>query len=149
MRPSARAASTSSSGCSSASRLRSDRKARLATRDGNARTVPVMADLADHAYGHAGAVLGPVEAAIEVATAAVRRGGRSRWAVLGHARDGVLLRAAEAAPADLDAPAPDDLTELATALAATRPAIDRVVVDLEARHGLDRGSFARALGLPV
>lgn len=89
-------------------------------------------------------------AAEEVAAAAVRRGGRSRWAVLGHARDGVLACAADHAPApDLDAPAPDDLTDLAAALAATRPAIERVIVDLESRHDLDLGGFARALGLPV
>ncbi|HVF32518.1 MAG TPA: hypothetical protein VM933_05735 [Acidimicrobiales bacterium] len=108
-----------------------------------------MADLADHAYAHACAVLGPVEAAVEVAVAAVRRGGRSRWAVLGHARDGVLLLAGDVQPADLDAPAPDDLTDLAAVLASTRPAVERVVVDLEFRHGLDLGGFARALGLPV
>lgn len=80
---------------------------------------------------------------------AVRRGGRSRWAVLGHARDGVLARAGDVPSADLDAHAPGDLTALAAALAATRPATEQVVVDLESRHGLDLGSFARALGLPV
>ena len=108
-----------------------------------------MADLADHAYAHACAVLGEGEPAVEVAVVAVRRGGRSRWAVLGHGRAGVLARAADATPPDLDAPVPDDLTELAAALASTRPAIERVVVDLESRHDLDLGGFARALGLPV
>lgn len=108
-----------------------------------------MADLADHAFAHACAVLGDGDLAVEASVAAVRRGGRSRWAVLGHARDGALGRAGEAVAPDLDGPAPDDLTELAAALAATRPAIERAVVDLEGRHDLDRGGFARALGLPI
>ena len=94
-------------------------------------------------------MLGAGDPAVEVAVWAVRRGGRSRWAVLGHARDGVLARAGEASAVDLDAAVPEDLTDLAAKLAATRPAIERVIVDLEARHDLDRGAFARALGLPV
>ena len=109
-----------------------------------------MAELADHAHAHACAVLGAGDAAVEAAITAVRRGGRSRSAVLGHARACVLDRAGdESGGPDLDAPAPDDLTALAVALAATRPAIERVVVDLEGRHSLDRGAFARALGLPM
>ena len=105
-----------------------------------------MADLADHAYAHAVAVLGAGEGALEAALVAVRRGGRSRVAVLGHARAEALLRASEAAAADVDLPIPDDLTDLAVALAATRPALERVLVDLEGRHGLDRTGFGRALG---
>jgi hypothetical protein len=66
-----------------------------------------VADLADHAYAHACAVLGGGDAADEVATAAVRSGGRSRWAVLGHARDGSLARAADVASVpDLEARRP-------------------------------------------
>src|SRR5688572_28475584 len=107
-----------------------------------------MADLADHAYAHACAVLGPGDAAIEVAVTAVRRGGRSRWAVLGHAREGALARAGGVEGPDLDAAAPEDLTELAARLASTRPAIERVVADLESRHDLDLAGFARALGVP-
>ena len=105
-----------------------------------------MADLADHAFAHAASVLGQGDAAVEAAVIAVRRGGRSLSAVLGHARVEVLARAGEATVADLDAEAPDDLAELAAALARTRPVIDRVIVDLEARHGLDRAAFGRALG---
>jgi hypothetical protein len=108
-----------------------------------------MADLADHAYAHACAVLGPGPEAEETAVIAVRRGGRSRSAVLGHARDGALQRASSVEADDLDGPAPDDLTELASALVALRPAIERSIADLESRHDLDRGGFARALGLPV
>lgn len=105
-----------------------------------------MADLADHAYAHALATLGAGEPALEAALVAVRRGGRSRVAVLGHARSESLLRAGAPAGAALDGPAPEDLTELALALASTRPALERTIVDLELRHGLDRTAFGRALG---
>ena len=108
-----------------------------------------MADLADHAFAHACAVLGDGALAAEVARESLRRGGRSRTAVLGHARFTCLELAGSAVAPDLDGPAPDDLTELAAALAATRPAVERAIVDLEGRHGLDRGGMARALGLPV
>lgn len=105
-----------------------------------------MADLADHAYAHAVAVLGAGEPALEAAIVAVRRGGRSRSAVLGHTRAESLLRSADAASVDLDRPIPDDLTALAGILAATRPPVERAVIDLEGRHGLDRPGFGRALG---
>lgn len=105
-----------------------------------------MAALADHAYAHAVATLGPGEPAVEAALLAVRRGGRSRTAVLGHARDEALVRAGSRAAPSLDGPAPEDLTDLALALASTRPALERTIVDLELRHGLDRTAFGRALG---
>lgn len=107
---------------------------------------PPMADLADHAYAHAVATLGAGEPALEAALVAVRRGGRARLAVLGHARSEALLRAGALAAPTLDGPAPDDLTDLALALASTRPALERTIVDLELRHGLDRTAFGRALG---
>ncbi len=106
-----------------------------------------MPDLADHAYALACAVLGPGDAAAEVAATALRRGGRVRSAVLGHARDETLQRASEATSVELDADAPADLSELAAALATARPPIERIIVDLDTRHALDRGGFARALGL--
>ncbi|HUP87027.1 MAG TPA: hypothetical protein VM143_15340 [Acidimicrobiales bacterium] len=108
-----------------------------------------MADLADHAFAHTCAVLGPGPDAEEAAMIAVRRGGRSRSAVLGHARVGALLRASPVESSDLDAPAPEDLTQLASALVALRPALERSIADLDGRHDLDRGGFARALGLRV
>jgi hypothetical protein len=108
-----------------------------------------MADPADHAYAHTCAVLGTRFPAVEAAVTAVRRGGRVRWAVLGHARAAALDLAAESLEPDLDGHVPDDLTELAVALAATRPAVERAVVDLDSRHDLDRAAFARALGLPL
>jgi len=106
-----------------------------------------MADLADHAYAHACAILGPGEAAMGTALIAVRRGGRSRAAVLGHARHEGLLRALQAPPADLDVEAPADLSDLAFALVAARPARERALVDLETRHDLDRSGLARASGI--
>lgn len=110
---------------------------------------PIMADLADHAYAHATAVLSPGEVAVEVAVQALRRGGRSLSSVLGHARHRAL-QAAENGEGGVegDQPVPHDLTELALALAASRPPRERAVVDLDTRHGLDRSGFARALGLP-
>lgn len=112
------------------------------------RATPVP-DLADHAYALACAVLGPGDGAAEAAADGLRRGGRARWAVLGHTRHAVLERSADADEPGLDAPAPDELTELAILLASTRPALERLVVDLDARHALDRGGLARALGLPA
>lgn len=110
---------------------------------------PIMADLADHAYAHATAVLSPGEVAVEVAVQALRRGGRTLPSVLGHVRHRAL-QAAERCDGGVERapPAPQDLTELALALAASRPPLERAVVDLDTRHGLDRSGFARALGLP-
>jgi hypothetical protein len=107
-----------------------------------------MADLADHAYAHAVAVLGVGEPALDAAVVGVRRGGRSRMAVLGHTRAAALDRRLGGAPpaTDLDGAVPDDLTELAVALAGTRPPFERAVLDLDGRHGLDRATVARALG---
>lgn len=107
----------------------------------------IMSDLSDHAYAHACAVLGPGEDAAEAAAAAVRRGGRALWAVLGHVRHEAMARARNVPTVDLDGEAPQDLTELAVLLAASRPPLERVVVDLDGRHALDRIGFARALGL--
>lgn len=107
----------------------------------------IMSDLSDHAYAHACAVLGPGEDSAEAAAAAVRRGGRALWAVLGHVRHEALVRARTAMTVDLDVEAPQDLTELAVLLSGSRPPLERVVVDLDGRHALDRIGFARALGL--
>jgi hypothetical protein len=105
-----------------------------------------MAELADHAYGHALAVVGNDAPAIEVARRGLLRGGRSRVAVLGHTRAAAL---AGDVPADGASPmgAPTTVTEAALALAWRRPPLERAVVDLDGRHGLTRGGFSRALGL--
>lgn len=99
---------------------------------------------ADLAFGHCYAVLGDVDEATTAAVAALRRAGRSRPSVLGHARYQALLAPEPEHPTP-ETPAPDDLTELATLLAMTRTARDRAVVDLRAR--LDRADLGRALGM--
>lgn len=104
-----------------------------------------MADLADHAYGHALAVLGDPAAALVMAERGLLRGGRSRVAVLGHSRAAVLAAADQGAT--VDTAVPTTISEAALSLARRRPAVERVVVDLESRHGLTRTGFARALGL--
>src|SRR4051794_11453063 len=98
-----------------------------------------MADLGDHAYAHTRSVLGDGDGAVEAGAIAVRRGGRARGAVLGHARAEALARAAGGASGtELDADAPDALAALGVVLAATRPPVERAIVDLDTRHGLDR-----------
>jgi hypothetical protein len=107
--------------------------------------------LADAAYAHACAVLGDGSPlALEAATLGLRRGGRSLSAVLGHTRAAALERAdgegvADGAQVDPDG---DDLADLARQLTFTRPAVERAVVDLDTRYGLDRAALGRALGLP-
>jgi hypothetical protein len=104
-------------------------------------------DVAAGAFGHCSAVLRRADVAEDAATVAVRRGGRSRLAVLAHARHQCLVRLdADPAPVNLDSP-PDDLADLAWRLAGTRPAEERAVIDLDGRHGLDRAGVGRALGL--
>jgi hypothetical protein len=106
-----------------------------------------MADLADHAYGHALAVVGDAAVAAELARRGLLRGGRSRVAVLGHTRAAALGAAASEGAGVSARSAPATVTEAALALAWRRPAVERAVVDLDGRHGLARGGFARALGL--
>jgi hypothetical protein len=105
--------------------------------------MPIGPDLADHAFGHAMLVLGDADAAEEAAGRGLTRGGRSRPVVLGHTRAAALELPAGPAP---EGPF-DSVTAAALALAATRPPVERAVVDLEGRHGLTRGAFARALGV--
>src|SRR5947209_1014354 len=110
-----------------------------------------MASLADHAYSHCRAVIGPSPIAVDLAVTAVRRGGRSRLAALSFARAAALAEAEPAWAATLAAafaaPVPTDVPDVAEALALTRPPLERAVVDLALRHGLDRGGLGRALGL--
>ena len=103
-----------------------------------------MADLADHAYSHALALVGDAGAAADVARRGLLRGGRSRVAVLGHTRAAGL---AAGSPGDAAGTPLESVTDVALALAGRRPAVERAVVDLEFRHGLTRGGFARAVGL--
>jgi len=106
--------------------------------------------LANAAFAHACAVVGTGSPlAVEAATLGVRRGGRSLSAVLGHTRAAALARAdADVAAGPLDLEATADLAELARQLTFTRPAVERAIVDLDMRYGLDRAALGRALGLP-
>src|SRR5437868_6581275 len=105
-----------------------------------------MPENGDHVFSHALAVLGTGPAAEDVALVAVRRGGRSRVVALAFARHLSLERAADTAPAPPAEP-PATVVELAQALAFTRPAVERAVVDLSGRHALDRAGLGRVLGL--
>src|SRR5947209_11273006 len=104
-----------------------------------------MADTGEHAFSLALAVLGDPVAAEEVALIAVRRGGRSRVATLAFTRHLSLARARQT-PSDAAAQ-PSNVVELAVALAATRPPLERALVDLAGRHHLDRAGLGRTLGL--
>ena len=108
-------------------------------------------ELAAAAYGHALAVLGAGPAATNAAIAAVRRGGHWQVAVLAHARHEALQAARRAGDHAGASEVPDtptiDLAEAASRLAATRPAVERAIIDLDVRHGLDRAGLGRVLGL--
>lgn len=99
------------------------------------------------AYSHALSILREPGEAELVAAAALRRGGHSRVAVIAHARHLSLARASTSAPTSLDELASPDPRVLALQLAGTRPAIERSIVDLELRYGLDARSFGRSIGL--
>src|SRR5947199_10397104 len=104
-----------------------------------------MADTGEHAFSLALAVLGDPAAAEEVALVAVRRGGRSRVATLAFTRHLSLARGRQTPPDPADHPA--NVVELALALAASRPPLERAVVDLAGRHQLDRAGLGRTLRL--
>jgi hypothetical protein len=111
----------------------------------------MSSDLADHAYGHCLAVLLETNLAEEAARDALRRGSWTTMAVLAHARYAALAGDAPGlkAPVDLATAELSDiaLTAIARRLTASRPPLERAIVDLHGRHGLDRLRFARTLGL--
>ena len=99
------------------------------------------------AFSHALAVLGDPVKAEKVAVSALRKGAHSRIAILAHAR---FMALDLARGADLEAkavPVASDLRLAAAQLAGTRPPLERAIVDLELRYGLDATSFARVLGV--
>src|SRR5437763_4755666 len=98
-----------------------------------------MADTGEHAFSLALAVLGDPAAAEDVALVAVRRGGRSRVATLAFTRHLSLVRAAETSSGPPVQPV--NVVELALALAATRPPLERALIDLAGRHRLDRAGL--------
>ena len=105
-------------------------------------------DPAELAFGHALAMLGDPDAAVEVASTALRRAGRSRSSVLAHARHQAVMRAAEDEPVDI-AHLPTqvlDLGALAATLASTRPPEERAALDVRARTAGELGALGDALG---
>jgi hypothetical protein len=99
------------------------------------------------AYSHALAVTKNALVAESIASSALRRGAHSRLAVIAHARHQSLEHARRTPPPQSDDIAAGELRSLATQLAATRPPMERAIVDLELRYALDPSSFARVLGL--
>ena len=113
--------------------------------------------VADHVWSHVLAIVSDGPGAEAMASEALIKGGRSLPAALAHARHLALDAAqrddATRAPEPVDSQGTDgtgrtaDLAAFVTLLAGTRPAPERVVVDLDGRHGLDRTDAAEALGL--
>lgn len=98
------------------------------------------------AYSLALAVTGDAGKSTAVAITALRRGAGSRTAVMAHARSESIAKASSKASLN-EIVSSSDLRSLADQLASTRPAVERAIVNLELRCGLDTGSFARVLGL--
>lgn len=105
-------------------------------------------DPAELAYGHALAMLGDPDSASEVAIVALRRAGRSRGAVLAHARGEALARATQDPPVELGSLQllVLDLPALAATLASTRPPEERAALDLRARTSGDLAALGEAFG---
>lgn len=101
--------------------------------------------VAASAFGHCLALVRDEEAATPLAVAAVRRGGRTLGAVLGHSR-AQALAALAAQPAPPVTFGPDaGPGEVAWALAASRPPLELALVDVSARYGLSRAGLGIAL----
>ena len=105
-----------------------------------------MAALPDQAYGHCLVVTRSPALAAPAASVALRLGGWSRTAVLGHARRQALavVESAEIPPPE-EPPPGADLGSFARWLAATRPAAERSLLDLTDRQQLSPALLARAL----
>ena len=106
-----------------------------------------MAALSDQAYGHCLVVTNSPDLAAPAASTALRLGGWSRTAVLGHARRHALIAVGGAgALAQAEEPAPgSDLPSFARWLAATRTPDERSLLDLADRQDLGPTLLARAL----
>jgi len=101
--------------------------------------------VAASAFGHCLALVRDEEAATRLAVVAVRRGGRTLGAVLGHARHQALGAVAVEAPPPVSLAAGAGPAEVAWALAATRPPLELALVDLSGRYGLGRSGLGIAL----
>lgn len=100
--------------------------------------------VAASAFGHCLALVRDEETAARLAVVALRRGGPSLGAVLGHARHQALAVVGEAAPPAALAVSVGP-SEVAWALAWTRPAIELALVDLGGRYRLGRAGLGLAL----
>ena len=103
--------------------------------------------VAASAYGHCLAMVRDEEAAAELAAVAVRRGGRTLAGVLGHARHQALAHAARTPPPPVELGPDAGASEVAWALAASRPPAELSTVDLSGRYGLGRAGLGLAVGL--
>ena len=106
---------------------------------------------ADVVFAHCLTVLGDEALAEDAARTAFLRAGPWRATLLGHARDQAVRRA-EALTAQHPALVIDgdtEVTDVARALAHTRPPLERAIIDLRSRTGTDRLALGRALGLPA
>ena len=101
--------------------------------------------VAASAFGHCLALVRDEEAAAHLAVVAVHRGGRTLGAVLGHARAQALAAVAADPPPPTTLGPGANPTDVAWALAASRPPLELALVDLSARHGLGRAGLGIAL----
>ena len=104
--------------------------------------------VAASAFGHCLAMVRDERAAAELAAVALRRGGRGLGNVLGHARHQALAAVASAPPPPLELAPDAGPSDVAWALAASRPPLELAMIDLSGRYGLRRAGLGVALGLP-
>jgi hypothetical protein len=104
---------------------------------------------ATSAYSLALALTGDAQKAETIAIVALKKGAGSRIAVTSHARHECLSAAQSPTTGATDPIRCSDLRELAQQLALSRPPVERLIVELDARLTLDVSSSARVLGLPV
>lgn len=103
--------------------------------------------VAASAFGHCLAMVRDEEVAAHLAAVAVRRGGRSLGNVLGHARHQALAWAQDTPLPPVELGADAGATDVAWALAASRPPVELAIIDLSGRYGLGRAGLGTALGL--
>ena len=108
-----------------------------------------MAGLADHTCTHTRRCSGAARPPRRPPPSRCARAGGPAGRVLGHGRAEALARAGEASGPDLTAARPRrPRASWRRRWPRPRPPLERAIVDLDTR-ALDRGGFARALGLPV
>lgn len=103
--------------------------------------------VAASAFGYCLALVRDEEAATRLAITAVRTGGRTLGGVLGHARAQALAHLAAHPPGPERLPAGAGPSEVAWALARTRPPAELAMIDLGGRYGLTRSGLGIALRL--